>query len=69
MFQIPPRPWIEYGRGGPSFTKPKRIFREKSEYSDVCVNQELKSRLSTMYSFFNVLISVLEPKLDRSGMH
>uniref|UniRef100_A0A0N4ULQ0 DNA-directed RNA polymerase n=1 Tax=Dracunculus medinensis TaxID=318479 RepID=A0A0N4ULQ0_DRAME len=45
--KVPPRPWIEHGYGGPSYTKSTDIIRDMPEYSKVMLNNEMKTRLSS----------------------
>ncbi|CAJ0575231.1 unnamed protein product, partial [Mesorhabditis spiculigera] len=43
---VPPRPWNDYGIGGPQYQSSSRVIRNASEFPDFKSNQECRQRLT-----------------------
>uniref|UniRef100_F1KUB3 DNA-directed RNA polymerase n=1 Tax=Ascaris suum TaxID=6253 RepID=F1KUB3_ASCSU len=43
--KIPPRPWIDYGDGGPLYTKPSDVFRNLPDYPRMIISDEVRRRI------------------------
>ncbi|VDD94145.1 unnamed protein product [Enterobius vermicularis] len=52
----PPRPWIDHGRGGPSYNRPSDAFRILEEYRRFDTNSEVKKRFQTR-CFFQFIVA------------
>uniref|UniRef100_A0A0N5AM58 DNA-directed RNA polymerase n=1 Tax=Syphacia muris TaxID=451379 RepID=A0A0N5AM58_9BILA len=47
LFYVPPRPWLDNGKGGPSYNKSELILRPLEEYKLFDINVEVTKRLHT----------------------
>lgn len=45
--QVPPRPWLDSGEGGPYYGSSFNILRAHPDYSTINVNYEMKKRLKS----------------------
>ncbi|VDK47255.1 unnamed protein product [Anisakis simplex] len=43
--KIPPRPWIDYGNGGPSYTKSSDVLRNLPDYPRTVISDEVRRRI------------------------
>ncbi|VDL70093.1 unnamed protein product [Nippostrongylus brasiliensis] len=46
---VPPRPWCDYGVGGPEYTRRTMILRNLSEYKQVDINTQVRKRLKSSF--------------------
>uniref|UniRef100_A0A0N5A192 DNA-directed RNA polymerase n=1 Tax=Parastrongyloides trichosuri TaxID=131310 RepID=A0A0N5A192_PARTI len=46
---VPPRPFLDYGKGGPLYTINCNIIRDKVEYKKILVEEQMKMRLKNKY--------------------
>ncbi|EFO18076.2 DNA-dependent RNA polymerase [Loa loa] len=45
--EVPPRPWLDSGEGGPYYGSPFNVLRAHPDYSTINVNYEMKKRLKS----------------------